>query len=54
MIETDHVYFMAEAGSDLDWLLALYEELGIRAEAEYVERAAGKFDIIRIREEAEE
>ena len=54
LIETDHVYFMAEAGSDLDWLLALYEELGIRAEAEYVERAAGKFDIIRIREEAEE
>lgn len=49
LIEKDNVFFVAQEGSDLEWLPALYEEQGIRAHAECLERVAGRFDIIRLR-----
>ncbi len=54
LIEKDNVFFVAQKDSDLEWLLALYGEQGIRAEAEYLERVAGQFDIIRLRAVSEE
>nr|WP_300836973.1 hypothetical protein [uncultured Acetatifactor sp.] len=54
LIEKDNVFFMAQEGSDLEWLLGLYEEQGVRAEAEYLDRVAGQFDIIRLRPVVEE
>ena len=45
---------MAQEGSDLEWLLGLCQEQGVRAEAEYLDRVAGQFDIIRLRPVVEE
>lgn len=48
LIENSNVYFIAEQGNDLDWLIGLYEEYGITTKLEYLEKVAGQFDIISL------
>ena len=48
LIEKDNVYFVAEEGSDLAWLSALYEEKGIDLELECREKVAEHFCIYRL------
>ena len=48
LIEKDNVFFVAKEDSELDWLIRLYAQKGIRVELEYLEKAAEKFNIIRL------
>ncbi len=48
LIENSNVFFIAEQGNDLDWLIGLYEEYGITIKLEYLEKVAGQFDIISL------
>lgn len=49
LIEKDNVYFVAEEGSDLAWLSALYEEKGIDLELECREKVAEHFCIYHLK-----
>lgn len=49
LIDKDNVYFVAEEGTDLAWLPALYEEKGIDLEMECLDRVAEHFCIYRLR-----
>ena len=49
LLEGDAVYFVAEQGSDLEWLIGIYEEKGISVSLEYQENVAGRFDIIKLK-----
>lgn len=53
LVEKDNVFFVAEQGSDLDWLVLLYEEKGIAVSLDYLENVAGRFDIIKLNAAAE-
>lgn len=48
LIRQDNVFFVAEQGSDLSWLTALYAEKGILLQMEYRDTVAGRFDIIKL------
>ncbi|MBD5551859.1 MAG: hypothetical protein HDQ96_11915 [Lachnospiraceae bacterium] len=48
LIENDNVYFVAEEGSDLAWLYALYEEKGITLEPRCQDRVAEHFCVYQL------
>lgn len=48
LVGQDNVFFVAEQGSDLGWLSALYAEKGISVHMEYRDTVAGRFDIIKL------
>ena len=49
LLEGDAVYFVAEQGSDLEWLIGIYGEKGISVSLDYQENVAGRFDIIKLK-----
>lgn len=48
LTDEDNVFFVAEQGSDLEWLIGLYGEKGISVSLEYQDNVAGRFDIIKL------
>lgn len=49
LIENENVFFVAETGSDLDWLAEVYAEQGIELELEQQDSVAGQFAVYRLR-----
>lgn len=49
LIENENVFFVAEQGSNLDWLKEVYAEQGIDLEIEQQDSVAGQFAIYKLR-----